>query len=175
MDVGTNKTRKDTRAVVELVARYRSPSTFEYVEEACCDVSLGGMFIRSSTPAPAGTLLKLECESGVGAQIRGVARVVWLRTEQNEYGPSGMGVKFVKLDPESREVITRIVQELAEAGIESPSMSSAPEQRGKPKSVRTSAAAEAAAAPSSQPRSEPRQLREPPLTAAEPSGGCVTS
>ena len=146
MDVGTNKTRKDTRAVVSLVARYRSPSTFEYVEEACCDVSLGGMFIRSAAPAAAGTLLKLECENGVGAQIRGVARVVWLRTEQNEYGPSGMGVKFVKLDPESRDLITRIVQELAEAGLESPSMSSAPEQRGKPKSQRPTSSKPAPAA-----------------------------
>lgn len=145
MDVGTNKTRKDTRAVVSLVARYRSPSTFEYVEEACCDVSLGGMFIRSKDPAAAGTLLKLECESGVGAQIRGVARVVWLRAHNSEYGPSGMGVKFVKLDPESKDVITRIVQELADAGIESPSMSSAPEHRGKPPVKRGTSSTPAAA------------------------------
>lgn len=158
MDVGTNKTRKDTRAVVSLVARYRSPSTFEYVEEACCDVSLGGMFIRSKDPAAAGTLLKLECESGVGDQIRGVARVVWLRAQQNEYGPSGMGVKFVKLDPESRDVITRIVQELAEAGIESPSMSSAPEQRGKPPVKRATSSTPAAAEPPASP---------PPPKAAE--------
>ena len=147
MDVGTNKTRKDTRAVVSLVARYRSPNTFEYVEEACCDVSLGGMFIRSKDPAAAGTLLKLECESGVGEHIRGVARVVWLRAQQNEYGPSGMGVKFVKLDPESRDLITRLVQELAEAGIEAPSMSSAPEHRGKPPTSRGTSSTPAAAEP----------------------------
>ncbi|HET8937572.1 MAG TPA: PilZ domain-containing protein [Polyangiales bacterium] len=161
MDVGTNKTRKDTRAVVSLVARYRSPSTFEYVEEACCDVSLGGMFIRSKDPAAAGTLLKLECESGVGGQIRGVARVVWLRAQHSEYGPSGMGVKFVKLDPESKDVITRIVQELAAEGIESPSMSSAPENRGKPPVNRGTSSTPAAAdsqlpaAPESYPASHP--------------------
>lgn len=163
MDVGTNKTRKDTRAVVSLVARYRSPSTFEYVEEACCDVSLGGMFIRSKDPAAAGTLLKLECESGAGEQIRGVARVVWQRSQQNEYGPSGMGVKFVKLDPESRDVITRIVQELAEAGIEAPSMSSAPEQRGKPKISSTPAAA--ATAPASPAPAAPASPPPPPKAA----------
>ena len=136
MDVGSNKSRKDTRAVVSLVARYRSPSTFEYVQEACCDVSVGGMFIKSTDPAAAGTLLKLECEADSNAdKIRGVARVVWLRRDNNEYGPSGMGVKFVKLEPGSRETITRIVQENSAAGIEPLSMSSAPESRGKPPGV----------------------------------------
>lgn len=141
MDVGSNKSRKDTRAVVSLVARYRSPSTFEYVQEACCDVSVGGMFIKSADPAAAGTLLKLECEAHSGAEkIRGVARVVWLRRDANEYGPSGMGVKFVKLEPGSRETITRIVQELSAAGVEPQSMSSAPESRGKPPGVHAASA-----------------------------------
>jgi hypothetical protein len=133
MDVGSNKSRKDARAVVSLVARYRSPSTFEYVQEGCCDVSVGGMFIQSPDPAAPGTLLKLECEADKdGNRIRGVARVVWLRREANEYGPSGMGVKFVKLETGSKEIITRIVEQLAAAGVEAQSISSAPEARGKP-------------------------------------------
>jgi len=173
MDVGTNKTRKDTRAVVSLVARYRSPSTFEYVEEACCDVSLGGMFIRSKDPAAAGTLLKLECESGDGAHIRGVARVVWLRSQQNEYGPSGMGVKFVKLDPESRDLITRLVQELAEAGIESPSMSSAPEQRGKPPTKRPSPTPPAAEPPPAPALSKPAEISAKRPLSSIPARGDV--
>jgi hypothetical protein len=129
MTVGTNKSRKDMRAVVSLVARYRSPTTFEYASEFCSDVSVGGMFITSAAPAPTGTLLKLECESDLSkeAQIRGVARVVWLRREANENGPAGMGVKFVKLEPGSRELIEGIVQRLAEAGVQARSMSAAPE------------------------------------------------
>jgi len=142
MDLGSNRSRKDTRAVVSLVARYRSPTTFEYVQEACCDVSLGGMFIQSGDPAAAGTLLKLECEADRnGGKIRGVARVVWLRREPNEYGPSGMGVKFVKLEPGSKETITRVVQELAAAGIHAQSVSAAPESRTKPPIVRSDAPA----------------------------------
>ncbi len=117
------------RAVVSLVARYRSPTTFEYANEACYDVSVGGMFIKSAAPAPTGTLLKLECEPDdqSDAKIRGVARVVWLRRESNEHGPSGMGVKFVKLEAGSRELIETIVQRLAEAGVQARSVSSAPE------------------------------------------------
>lgn len=132
MSVGTNKSRKDMRAVVSLVARYRSPTTFEYANESCSDVSVGGMFIKSAAPAPAGTLLKLECEPDSGdtdAKIRGVARVVWLRRETNEHGPSGMGVKFVKLEAGSRELIEAIVERLAEAGVEARSVSAAPEHR----------------------------------------------
>jgi Tfp pilus assembly protein PilZ len=113
---------------VALTARYRSPATFEYVQDACCDVSVGGMFIKSDTPAAAGTLIKLECETDSdGAKIRGVARVVWLRREPNEHGPTGMGVKFVKLESGSKEVISRLVQKLADAGIEPRSISAPPE------------------------------------------------
>jgi len=127
--VGSNKSRKDMRAVVTLVARYRSPTTFEYANEACFDISVGGMFIKSAAPAPAGTLLKLECETenDSDAKIRGVARVVWLRREANEHGPSGMGVKFVKLEAGSRELIESIVQRLADAGVQARSVSAAPE------------------------------------------------
>jgi len=126
MDQGLNKSRKDTRAVVTLTARYRSPNSFEFLQDTCCDVSLGGMFIRSQTPAPAGTLLKLECETddeSGGGVIRGIGRVVWLRSEADEYGPSGMGVKFVKLEPGSSEVITRMVQDLTDAGMQEPAAS----------------------------------------------------
>jgi hypothetical protein len=120
------------RAVVSLVARYRSPTTFEYANESCSDVSIGGMFILSAAPAPAGTLLKLECETDSGnteSKIRGVARVVWLRRESSEHGPSGMGVKFVKLEAGSRELIEEIVARLAEAGVQARSVSAAPEHR----------------------------------------------
>lgn len=120
------------RAVVSLVARYRSPTTFEYANEHCSDVSVGGMFILSAAPAPVGTLLKLECEtdtSNTDSKVRGVARVVWLRREPSEHGPCGMGVKFVKLEAGSRELIEAIVERLAEAGVQARSVSAAPEHR----------------------------------------------
>ena len=126
--MSSTKSRKDTRAVVVLRARYRSPATFEYVQEACTDVSVGGMFIKSDSPVAAGTLIKLECETdGDGAKIRGVARVVWLRLEANEHGPTGMGVKFVKLESGSKDVIAKLVQRLADQGVQARSISAPPE------------------------------------------------
>ena len=107
------KSRKSPRAQVSLVARYRSPTAFEFVQEECFDLSLGGMFIRSPAPAPAGTLIKLECDvNGATGTIRGVARVVWLREHSSDGQPAGMGVKFVKLEPGAREVIAGILEQL---------------------------------------------------------------
>jgi hypothetical protein len=108
------KVRRNPRAQVSLVARYRSPTAFEYVEEECHDLSLGGMFIRSLAPAPAGTLIKLECDIGEGStMIRGVARVVWLRDSPGNGQPAGMGVKFIKLEAGGRDAIKGILDQLA--------------------------------------------------------------
>ncbi|HKU37845.1 MAG TPA: PilZ domain-containing protein [Polyangiales bacterium] len=156
------------RAVVSLVARYRSPTTFEYANEFCSDLSVGGMFIKSAAPAPAGTLLKLECETDDTkvSQIRGVARVVWQRRETNEHGPSGMGVKFVKLEPGSRELIEALVQRMAEAGVHARSVSAAPEHLAAA-AVGGGVAAAAAAVSSSEPQAQPLRLvhSEPPAAA----------
>src|SRR5436190_3629137 len=111
--VAPKKNRKSPRAQVSLVARYRSPTAFEFVQEECFDLSLGGMFIRSPAPAPAGTLIKLECDvNGATGTIRGVARVVWLREHSSDGQPAGMGVKFVKLESGAREVIAGILEQL---------------------------------------------------------------
>lgn len=93
------------------MARYRSPTAFEFVEEECVDLSSGGMFIKSKAPAPTGTLLKLECDlDGGKATMRAVARVVWLREKDNGDEPRGMGVKFVKLEPGGRELIAQVLE-----------------------------------------------------------------
>lgn len=123
------RTRTSPRAQVSLVARYRSPTIFEFVEEQCYDLSQGGMFIRSLHPAPTGTLLKIECEVDQGPKaIRAVARVVWHRELDQPASPSGMGVKFVKLDADTASLIEEIVARTGVLGTDSepPRRSSAP-------------------------------------------------
>jgi len=111
--VAGNKSRKNPRAAVSLVARYRSPTAFEFLEEECVDLSSGGMFIKSKAPAPAGTLLKLECDIDHGeGTMRAVARVVWLRERETHDEPQGMGVKFVKLEPGGRELIAQLLERI---------------------------------------------------------------
>jgi uncharacterized protein (TIGR02266 family) len=103
--------RKSERALVSIVARYRSPLIFDYVNERCYDLSHGGMFIKSNNPVNPGTLLKLECLVDEGPdRIQGVARVVWVRRVDRPEGPRGMGVKFIKLEPGSEELVEKIIE-----------------------------------------------------------------
>lgn len=110
----TQDTRKDPRAkIVSLNVRYKSATVDEFIENHSHDVSKGGIFIKTSTPFPQGTLLKFEIRlAGDQAVIAGVGRVVWKREPTHAGGverPAGMGVKFIKIDESSRAVIDRLV------------------------------------------------------------------
>ncbi len=105
-------TRKDKRAPVSLKVRFKSATVDEFIEHYCKDVSRGGIFIKSSQPMPVGTLLKFQFQlKDESALIRGVGRVVWTRIEEDAAAdkPPGMGIKFIKMDNESRVLVERIV------------------------------------------------------------------
>jgi uncharacterized protein (TIGR02266 family) len=116
----TQDTRKDPRAkIVSLNVRYKSATVDEFIENHSHDVSKGGIFIKTSTPFPQGTLLKFEIRlSGDQAVIAGVGRVVWKREAGSASGdsPAGMGVKFIKIDEASRAVIDKLVGSREDAG-----------------------------------------------------------
>jgi uncharacterized protein (TIGR02266 family) len=114
--------RKSTRASVPLLPRYRSSSGFEHVEGQCIDISVGGMFIASSAPCETGTLLRFECVvDDEEFPIKGVGRVVWQRASSGERErPNGMGLKFVKLEPGTAEMIERLIRAAQLQGITAP-------------------------------------------------------
>lgn len=107
------ETRKDPRAkVLTVTVRYKSATLDEFIEHHSHDVSRGGMFIKTVSPFPAGTLLKIEVRiAGDQRVMQGVGRVVWKResTEARDGAPAGMGVKFIKIDDASRGVIDQLV------------------------------------------------------------------
>src|SRR6187399_1778379 len=106
-------TRKDPRAkVLSMTVRYKSATVDEFIEHHSHDVSRGGMFIKTPSPFPPGTLLKFEVRiSGDQRVMQGVGRVVWKREsgEVHDGAPAGMGVKFIKIDDMSRGVIDQLV------------------------------------------------------------------
>lgn len=115
--------RKSTRASVPLLPRYRSSAGFEHVEGQCLDISVGGMFIASSAPCETGTLLKFECVvDSESSPIKGVGRVVWQRAASGGHQdrPSGMGLKFIKLQPGTAEIIERLIREAQLQGMTAP-------------------------------------------------------
>lgn len=107
-------TRKDPRAkVLSMTVRYKSATVDEFIEHHSHDVSRGGIFIKTPSPFPPGTLLKFEIRiQDEQSVLAGVGRVVWKRDagESENESPAGMGVKFIKIDDKSKGLIQRLVE-----------------------------------------------------------------
>jgi len=116
----TQDTRKDRRVkIVSLNVRYKSATVDEFIENHAHDVSRGGIYIKTGSPFPPGTLLKFEIRlASDQAVITGVGRVVWKRdtSQGTSERPAGMGVKFIKIDDPSKTVIDRLVNSRSDAG-----------------------------------------------------------
>ncbi len=114
------ETRKDPRAkVLTMTVRYKSATLDEFIEHHSHDVSRGGMFIKTPSPFPPGTLLKFEVKIAEDQKvIQGVGRVVWKRESDtgDKERPNGMGVKFIKIDDVSRKTIDTLVDSRGDAG-----------------------------------------------------------
>ena len=112
--------RKDKRTLLSLKIRYKSATLEDFIERYSSDISRGGVFIKAKKPLAVGTLLKFEfILQDQSTLIHGVGRVVWRRDEGEANGdnPSGMGIKFIKMDPESRSVVQRIAEDRAHPGV----------------------------------------------------------
>lgn len=106
-----NDLRKDRRAPSSLKVKYKSATVDEFIEQFGSDISRGGIFIKTKKPLDTGALLKFEFQlQGGAAVIHGVGRVAWRRAEERARAdlPAGMGIKFIKLDDQSRAVIERV-------------------------------------------------------------------
>ncbi len=105
-----SETRRDKRAPVALKVRFKSATVDEFIEQYANDISRGGIFIKSKTPMAIGTLLKFEFQlKDESRLIHGVGRVVWKRDDSDPSRPAGMGIKFIKMDDESRTLVERVL------------------------------------------------------------------
>ncbi len=104
--------RRDKRAPASLKVKYKSATVDEFIEHFGADVSRGGIFVKTKKPIENGALLKLELQlHDASPVIHGIGRVCWRREQvQDSSLPAGMGIKFIKLDPDSRAVVDRIVR-----------------------------------------------------------------
>ncbi len=105
--------------IVTLNARYKSATVDDFIGQHALDVSARGIYIKTESPIPLGTLLEFEIQiAGKLPVIAGVGRVVW-RRDMAHVGPNrpvGVGVKFVKVSKASQEVIDKIVSTRPDAG-----------------------------------------------------------
>lgn len=86
--------------------------------EYSANISQTGMFIRTTQPKPAGSVFIFEIWLGEKYKlVHGLGEVVWAREEaEGSERPPGMGIRYLKLDKDSREVIQRVVSERLQDG-----------------------------------------------------------
>lgn len=114
-------TRTSQRAPADFDVRTKSASHGEFTNQVAHDISTGGLFLRTDSPLPPGTLLRMDfplgseaaAEGANGSRAHGVGRVVWIRTPDNSSAekPAGMGIKFVRVDEPSREMVEAFVEQ----------------------------------------------------------------
>lgn len=85
----------------------------EFVEEMSKNLSLGGMFIRTRAPHPPGSAFEFQLQLGEDfTLVEGRAEVIWTRRRsEGADRPAGMGIRFLELDPASRNVLRRLIEQ----------------------------------------------------------------
>lgn len=105
--------RTASRVQVAFPVRVRYDSVIDFVQTQSMNISRTGMFITTPEPAPIGSRIDFEFALSDGfTLLRGTAEVV--RAVRG--GVTGMGIRFLDLDEESRRLIDRIVDVNDEEG-----------------------------------------------------------
>jgi uncharacterized protein (TIGR02266 family) len=126
--------------------RYADRDTF--VERFAPNVTRGGVFLASRTPRPEGEVFRFEVQLADGTPVlAGDGKVIWVKpfNPAEPQKAHGMGVQFVRIDPEHRETLDRILKAKGAPATRAP-------QAAQPATPSTTAAAAA------------------PTTAASPAG-----
>ena len=109
---GGRERREHERVAVCLEVDYRCEDTFLFAY--ITDMSAMGIFIQTTSPKPAGTLLNLRFRTPDGTRLDVDGRVIWVNHPHgaDSINP-GMGVQFVDLTPPQRDQITKLVRTFA--------------------------------------------------------------
>ena len=114
----SNVPRDSRRVPLETRVQFKFDRFSGFLSDFSANVSPGGMFIRTRTPQPPGTVLEFEFRLGDGFElIKGRGEVVWVRPEdEGPARPAGMGLRFLELSLGSKELIYRIVDHHIQQG-----------------------------------------------------------
>ncbi len=106
-DLLNHPTRDDRRVDLEGQVVIRYSDREDPVTERTQNVSATGMFIRTRALQPPGSRCSFELDLANGLEpIAGQGEVIWVRPQDDGlFRPTGMGVRFVDLDPESRKLM----------------------------------------------------------------------
>lgn len=104
--------RRDERLSAELKVDYRTGGSF--VTDYSANVSRKGVFIRTSHPLPVGEKVRLRLQLPEGDEPFALDGVVkWVCTVRDkDRHPPGMGVEFIDLPEDIRQMIDRLVRQI---------------------------------------------------------------
>ena len=109
--------RQHERVPLSMKIEYRPDDTgAHFLLESSVNVSEGGIFIGTRTPAEVGTKLEIGFAlPGAGKQIVATGVVAWVNPWRDG-GPNpnpGMGIRWIRLAAKDRAAITAIVRTVA--------------------------------------------------------------
>ncbi len=104
---GSVDDRISNRVPLERQVAVRFEDFDDFVTACSMNISATGMFIHCSDPQPAGSVLDFKFALADGERlISGYGEVIWARRrDDGPERPAGMGIRFLHLDAESRELI----------------------------------------------------------------------
>jgi len=108
--------RSATRAPVDRPIRLQFDDSLEVDEGHCINISIGGLFVHTAAPRPAGTLVRFEIMLEDRQSIRGLGEVVW-KKDSDRKTPS-IGIKFRFLEQRDRQLIFKLVSQHIKARLE---------------------------------------------------------
>lgn len=133
-------TDREPRRSVELDVHMKDFSFIKTTEESAVNLSPGGAFIKMDDPYPSGTLVKFKIRTPDDSVIDGVGKVAWLRKkEAGDTEPSGVGIKFLKMSDEGRNMLEKVLETATIIASEPPSPPSEEKLESKVPKPRSSA------------------------------------
>jgi uncharacterized protein (TIGR02266 family) len=109
----SNVPRDSRRVPIATKVLFKFERFSGFISEYSANISPTGMFITTTNPEPAGSILDFEFRLGDGFEIiQGKGEVVWTRAvAEGPNRPPGIGIRFLDLSPVSKELIYRIVDQ----------------------------------------------------------------
>lgn len=101
-----NEQRRWARKSIQVEFRGKDAQGSGQLQFEAADLSAGGTFLKSDLLLEQGEGVSLEFRvPGVPRLMRAQARVAWVRRFPAESEPAGMGVEFLAMNDEDREVL----------------------------------------------------------------------
>ncbi|MBM4380541.1 MAG: PilZ domain-containing protein [Deltaproteobacteria bacterium] len=118
---GDNDQRRTPRVRMDVEFKAREGHGGGTLQFRAADLSLGGAFLRAALLLEEGETLSLEFRlPGSHRLLKATARVAWVRRFPAGGQPAGMGMEFLSMSPEDREVLGRHLALTARTGPSSP-------------------------------------------------------